>query len=238
MADNPLKAKLEELHSNIKESWTRDCDRVESYIALNDMLKEIATKDSIEEYFSNDEAVITFFLGDFIKEVLYYILKAYTIYGENGDEIGLESLIDIYNLFLKFHKNKKYSAVFELIRGIFNHDSLKHNFFESSYRDDKDSIKKYDYTKFNSQYNSEFISNSTQGKKFEVGDIVDIPIEYEQSRLIDKNCWIRAKIQSVSDKEYTVEFYDGKTTKEKKNKLLGFKYLSVWNKNSRLGLEI
>ena len=216
MADNPLKAKLEELHSNIKESWTRDCDRVESYIALNDMLKEIATKDSIEEYFSNDEAVITFFLGDFIKEVLYYILKAYTIYGENGDEIGLESLINIYNLFLKFHKNKKYSAVFELIRGIFNHDSLKHNFFESSYRDDKDSIKKYDYTKFNSEYNSEFISNSTQDKKFAVGDIVDIPIEYEQSRLIDKNCWIRAKIQSVSDKEYTVEFYDGKTTKEKK----------------------
>ena len=64
-------------------------------------------------------------------------------------------------------------------------------------------------TKFNSKYNSEFMNNSTQDKKFEVGDIVDIPIRYEQFRLIDKKCRIQAKIQSVSDEEYTVEFYYG-----------------------------
>ena len=144
MADNPMKAKLEDMFNNIKESWTRDTDKVEYYIALNDMLKEICTKDSIEEYFSNDEAVITYFTGEFIKESVGYILKAFTLYGQNGDEIGLEVLKNVYNLFLKFHKNKKYNEIFELIRSVFNNDSLKHNFFETSYRDDKDSIKKYD----------------------------------------------------------------------------------------------
>ena len=135
MADNTMKAKLEDMHSNIKESWTRDTDKVEYYIALNDMLKEILTKDSIEEYFSNDEAVITYFTGEFIKEVIDYILRAFTIYGQDGDKIGLEVLMNIYNLFLKFHKNKKYSPIFELIRNIFNNEQVKHNFFETSFYD-------------------------------------------------------------------------------------------------------
>ena len=42
------------------------------------------------------------------------------IYGQDGDKIGLEVLMNIYNLFLKFHKNKKYSPIFELIRNIIN----------------------------------------------------------------------------------------------------------------------
>ena len=225
MADNPMKAKLEDMHSNIKESWTRDTDKVEYYIALNDMLKEILTKDSIEEYFSNDEAVITYFTGEFIKEVIDYILRAFTIYGQDGDKIGLEVLMNIYNLFLKFHKNKKYSPIFELIRNIFNNEQVKHNFFETSYRDDKDSIKKYDYSKFNSQYNSEFQCDDNKEKKFVEGDIVDIPIEYDQSRTIDKYCWLRGKITSVTNEEYVVEYYDGKITKEKK---VGFSDLNIF----------
>ena len=39
MADNPMKAKLEDMHSNIKESWTRDTDKVE-FSGLEDILSE------------------------------------------------------------------------------------------------------------------------------------------------------------------------------------------------------
>ena len=106
MEDNPLKSKLVEICNKIKESWTRDSDEIEYYIAFNDLLKEILTKESIEEYFSNDESLINYFIQDFIKDSLYYILRAFTIFGENGDQIGIEILKNIYNLFLKFHKKK------------------------------------------------------------------------------------------------------------------------------------
>ena len=213
MASESLKPKLEEICNKIKESWTQDSDRVEYYIAFNDMLKEILTKESIEEYFSNNEADINYFLQDFIKESLYYILKAFTIYGENGDQIGLEILINIYNLFLKFHKNKKYSNVFELIRNIFYHNVTKHNFFEGSFKDEKTSIKKYDYSKFNSEYNSDFICDENQKKRFEVGDLVDFPMEYDHCRTIDKYCWVRGRVKSVSDEEYIVEYWNNKQKK-------------------------
>ena len=210
MEDNPLKSKLVEICNKIKESWTRDSDEIEYYIAFNDLLKEILTKESIEEYFSNDESLINYFIQDFIKDSLYYILRAFTIFGENGDQIGIEILKNIYNLFLKFHKNKKYSPLFEQIRTIFQQDSQKHNFFESSHRDDNNPIKKYDYNKFNMVYNSDFISEENQKKKFEIGDVVDIPYEYEQSRTIDKYCWVRGTIKSISDEEYLVELWPNK----------------------------
>ena len=149
MEENSLKQKLEEILNKIKESWTHDSDRIEYYISLNDMLKEILTKESIEEYFSNNETDITYFLQEFIKESLNFILRAFTIYGENGDQIGLEIFENLYKIFLKFHKNKKYAPLFESLRNIFQQNMSKHNFFEGSFKDDKDSIKKYDYSKFN-----------------------------------------------------------------------------------------
>ena len=127
MEENSLKQKLEEILNKIKESWTQDSDRVKYYISFNDILKEILTKESIEEYFSNNEEDIKYFLQEFVKESLYYILKAYTIYGENGDQIGLEILQNLFNLFLKFHKNKKYAPLFDNIRNIFQHNVRGHS---------------------------------------------------------------------------------------------------------------
>ena len=114
MEENSLKQKLEEILNKIKESWTQDSDRVKYYISFNDILKEILTKESIEEYFSNNEEDIKYFLQEFVKESLYYILKAFTIFGENGDQVGIEILTNLYNLFLKFHNNKKYAQIFQL----------------------------------------------------------------------------------------------------------------------------
>jgi hypothetical protein len=207
MEENTLKPKLEEILTKIKESWTQDCDRIKYYIAFNDILKEILTKESIEEYFSNNEEDIKYFLQEFVKESVGYILRAFTIFGENGDQIGLDILQNVFNLFLKFHKNKKYAPLFDNIRNIFQHNISKHNFFEGSYKDDKDSLKKYDYSKFNAEFNSEFVCAESQRKKFEIGDIVDIPIEYDQCRTIDKYCWVRGRIKEISEEEYLVQYY-------------------------------
>ena len=109
--EKSLKQKLNEIKEEIKISWLRDCDKTEYMILLTKMLKEIQAKDSLEEYFSNNEEDLSFFMGDFFKDVLYNILIQPAIYGENGDEIGLELLLNIYKLFQKFHKNKKYAPL-------------------------------------------------------------------------------------------------------------------------------
>ena len=222
MEDSSLKPKLEKILSEIKLSWTYDMDKIEYYIYFNEILKDILSKESIEEYFSNNQDDIIYFLQTFLNESLYYILRAFTIYGENGDQIGLEILLNIFNIFIKFHKNKRYISLFGNIRNIFENDLKRHNFFEGSNKDSKDSIKKYDYFKFNLDYNSEFLKSESQKKKFEVGDIVDIPFEYDQChqyRIIDKFCWIRTRVKEVTEEEYVMECWNNKEQKISLNDL-------------------
>ena len=102
-----LKQTLNEIKEEIKISYFRDYDKTEYMILLTKMLKEIQAKDSLEEYFSNNEEDLSFFMGDCLKDILSNILRQSVIFGENGDEIGLELLLNIYKLFQKFHKNNK-----------------------------------------------------------------------------------------------------------------------------------
>ena len=115
-----LKQTLNEIKEEIKISYFRDCDKTEYMILLTKMLKEMQAKDSLEEYFSNNEEDLSFFMGDYLKDILSNILSQPVIFGENGDEIGLELLLNIYKLFQKFHKNKKYAPLFKNIRKIFD----------------------------------------------------------------------------------------------------------------------
>ena len=46
-------------------------------------------KDSLEEYFSNDEQVLNCFINEFYECVIRNILIQPIIYGENGDEIAI-----------------------------------------------------------------------------------------------------------------------------------------------------
>ena len=73
MEDNPLKSKLVEICNKIKESWTRDSDEIEYYIAFNDLLKEILTKDS-----GNDVYKIIGYHGEYtlnVKKAIRKLLK-------------------------------------------------------------------------------------------------------------------------------------------------------------------
>ena len=207
-----LKEKLEKIVKKIKNSWYNDTDETQYMIMLTKMLKEMLTKDSLEEYFSNDEQVLNFFMNDFYKEVIQNILVQPIIYGENGDEIAMELLLNTYKLFLKFHKNNKYGPLFERIREIF-HSNSHRSYFASDDNKNNNPIKKYDCSKFNEVYNSKFMKSNIS-KSFKVGDEIDFPIDVETSKSIEKKSWVRGRIKEIEDDEYVIEY--GDTNGEKK----------------------
>ena len=143
-----LKDKLKKIGGQIKHSWLKDCDETKYMIQLTKMIEEMLTKETLEEYFSNNEGDLNYFMGDFFQEVLQYLLIQPIIYGQNGDEIGMDLLVHIFKLFLKFHKNKKYAPLFERIRDIF-HSNSSRSFFKSDSNKNDNPIKKYDCAKFN-----------------------------------------------------------------------------------------
>ena len=152
--DVSLLDKLKKIKEEIKHSWYKDCDRTEYMIEFTKMLKEMASKDTLEEYFSNDEQTLTEFKGEILQEIIGNILIQPKIYGDNGEEIALNLLLNLFKLFLKFHKNSNYSTIFERIRYIFHQDHGSNSFFSNHrYEDDE---KKYNYSNFNSQFCSEF----------------------------------------------------------------------------------
>ena len=211
--NNPanLKSKLSKIAEQIKRSWIRDCDETEYMIALTKMLKEMIEKETLEEYFSNDEETLNYFMDDFYKEVIQYILIQPIIYGDNGDEIGLDLLVNTFKLFLKFHKNKKYAKLFEKIREIFNGN--QRSFFKNNDNRNNNPIKKYDFNKFNDVFNGKFVKPK-KTNNFKVGDEVDIPIENESSKSIEKKSWIRGRIKEIENDEYIIEYCED--FKEKK----------------------
>ena len=203
--EKSLKEKLNEIKEEIKTSWLRDCDKTEYMILLTKMLKEMQTKDSLEEYFSNNEEDLSFFMGECLNDILYNILVQPIIFGEKGDEIGLELLLNIYKLFQKFHKNKKYAPLFGNIRQIFDQEK-KHDFFSCTDQRNRNPVKKYNYMEFNKEYNSEYFKKD-KINKFEKGDEVDIPIDNKYSKnYLDKKSWVRGRIKEIKDDEYIIEY--------------------------------
>ena len=81
--------KLKNIKEEIKQSWYKDCDRTKYMIEFTEMLKEMQTKESLEEYFSNDEQTLTEFKGEILQEIIGNILIQPKIYGENGEEVAL-----------------------------------------------------------------------------------------------------------------------------------------------------
>ena len=207
-----LNEKLKKIAGKIKHSWLKDCDETKYMNQLTEMIKEMIMKETLEEYFSNNEDDLNYFMGEFLQEVLQYILIQPIIYGKNGDEIAMELLVNIFKLFLKFHKNKKYAPLFERIRDIF-HSNSHRSFFKSDNNKNDNPIKKYDCSKFNEVYNFEFSKNK-QPKKFEIGDEVDIPIDISSSKSIEKKTWVRGRIKDIEDNEYIIEY--GETYRDKK----------------------
>ena len=208
-SDKNLSKILQHLASEIRISWIRDCDKTDAMTALNNFILNILKKNnSLEEVLNQDEQLLQYFMNDFMNEVISNILNQPIVYGDNGDDIALDLLYNIYRLFLKFHKNKKYSPLFEKIRQILK-EKQGQNFF-SSLNDFKNQIKidnpkkKYNYFKFNHQFCSEFMDKTKENENMlKEGDNIDLLIQYDNSKTqIDKKAWVRGTIKSIDKDKY------------------------------------
>ena len=207
-ADPSILNKLKNIESQIRESWTRDHDKTEYMIELTKLLKEILVKNSIEDYFSNDEKILTYFMDEFMKEILKNILIQRTIIGQNGDEIALELLFNIYKLFLKFHNNSKYSILFERIRYIFNNQGSKFYFNNHHFPVDNNN---FDDIHFNFKFCSDYFKSNLN--RFNIGDEIDFFIENNVQRDIEKYSWVRGRIKDIQNDEYIIEYFDNDSIK-------------------------
>ena len=203
-SDGFLLTFLQNLATEIKLSFMKNCDKTNAMKTLNDFILNILEKDiSLEETFNKDEKILNYFMNEFIADTINFITIQPFIYGRNGDDIALELLYNIYKLFLKYHQNKKYSPLFAKIKLIANNEI---NFF--SIKTDKKPINcnnpKREYTCFN--FNYEFCSDYIKENKkncFKEGDTIDILINNEFSRYdLDKKAWIRGTIKSINKENH------------------------------------
>ena len=105
-----------------------------------------------------------YFIGDFTKEVIEYILRQDIIYGDNGHDLALDMLFHFVKLFFKFHKNKEYSNLFENIRKIFTPSSSY--YIPSPYKEEKNPKKVITYKKFNEEFCEKFKNEKNVPKIF------------------------------------------------------------------------
>ena len=195
--------RLEKIKSVIKASLFEEYDMREKMKEFIQILKDITSKDSIEEYFNNNKELFNYFIDPFLKDNIMILTYNDKIYGEKGLEIALELLFNIFNLFLKFHKNENYTDLFKQIREIFSgHEKLLFNYkFEDG--------KEYDLEYFNSEFCSEFKKAT---KKFEKGEEIDFPYELKSGSDYFKKVWLRGKIEDIKENTYIINFCE----KEKK----------------------
>ena len=201
--------KLESLSCDVKNSWIHDCDETNSMKEIIEIINGIMIMDSIEDYFLNDKNDLNFFMGEFSKVVISNILSQPVIYGEDGDQIGLNLLFHYIKLFMKFHNKKEYSLLFENVRKIFV-DNISKYFFNPKAPKFKKEIsqeKKYGYEIFNDEYSKEFKKDIIPNEEFKVGDKVDVLIRYKKSKSsFDHYAWVRGIIIDIIDNEYVIEY--------------------------------
>ena len=213
-SNNNILQLLQHLGSEIKTSWVRDCDKTDAMKIIINFINKILEKDApLEEFFGQDDSLLDYFMNNFLSEVINNIIIQPVVYGENGDDIALDLLYHIYKLFLKYHKNKKYSSLFARIRDIINIEKSYSQFFAPANegRNQQTKIdnpkKRYNFIHFNHEFCSEFIDkNKEKENTLKVGDNIDLLIKYTKSKtLIDRNAWVRGKIKSIDEENYIIE---------------------------------
>ena len=200
---------LQRIAEEIKMSWVKDQDKTDEMKKLTIFLKQITSKDSLEEYFKNDEKALSYFKNDFIEMVVKNILNQPYVYGKTGDDIALVLLIHIYKLFSQFH-NKDYPKIFEGVRTIFKNSYNNSFFFPQNSINKSGNInekKKYNFDVFNKIFCSDFIDKQKSQPLYNAGDNVDILINYSDCRTsIDQTAWVRGKVKKVEGGLYYIAY--------------------------------
>ena len=205
--------KLFSLKIDIRNSYQYDRDETGSIKEIIEIIKSMLIMASLEEYFSNNQTDLNYFMGEFTKEVIQYTLHQDVIYGDNGHDLALDLLLHFIKLFFKFHKNKEYSTLFENIRKIF--DNSKNYYSPDNFQRDKEkSPKKYNtYKEFNEEFCSKFKKEKKYEEKFKVGDKVDFLLYNEAHYPLEKKIWIRGEIAEIDDENYTIHYPKNSLTK-------------------------
>ena len=199
---------LEILCEEIKQSWIEIKDKTNIMEKIINILKDINSKKSLEEYFDNNEKDLQYFLDTFIQTVMLSILNQPYVQGKNGDDIALELLFQIYLLFSNFHHNKKYYQILQCIRKLFENNSNFSYFFPlNKMKKPKDSLKNCLYKDFNKEFCNDFINKDIPEIIFNVGDNVDILVENNESHyFLDKTAWVRGKIKKIEEGNYFIRY--------------------------------
>ena len=206
--NNELINKLQKSSQEIRLSYLHDIDKTDEMVKIQNFIQNILdSNESIEHNLEDNEETFKYFIGTFLKEVISNITVQNIVYGNNGDEIAVDLLYHIYELFLKFHKNTKYNQLFENIREIIKPESSLPNFFkpyiEQKINNQKIENKKrrYNSSNFNKLFYKDCMDNSKSLENiFKVGDKVDVLIISKKSRQpLDKRAWVRGEIESIDE---------------------------------------
>ena len=196
--------KLESLSLNVRKSWVEDSDQTDSMKEIIEIIDGMLIMTSLEDYFLNNKTDLDYFMGEFSKEVLTYTLNQPVIFGENGDEIGMDLIYHFVKLFMKFHQNKEYAPLFEKIRKIFSKDN-SNSFFnpqERSMRKEINPKKLFTYQQFNEEFCKNFEKEKKSQESFQKGEKVDVLIKNKSHRFsLDKNFWTRGIISDIKEKK-------------------------------------
>ena len=110
--NNELINKLQKSSQEIRLSYLHDIDKTDEMVKIQNFIQNILdSNESIEHNLEDNEETFKYFIGTFLKEVISNITIQNIVYGNNGDEIAVDLLYHIYELFLKFHKNTKYNQL-------------------------------------------------------------------------------------------------------------------------------
>lgn len=155
---------------------------------------------TLEEFFNHNEKELNYFMKDFLDEIVNRILSQSHISGDDGDDIALELLYQIYRIFENFHYNSDYFQAFKIIQIIFN---KKNKFYLPNLKSKNINQKKnITFHKFNSEFCKDFVLKELK-VEFQVGESVDILVKFNSSRsIIDKNVWLRGIIEKIEKGHY------------------------------------
>jgi len=191
--------KLETYAQEIKRGYKNNIDKTYEMKNIRKMLEEVNTKLSLEEYFKNKKEDINFFINDFLNEITSNILAQSYVKGDDGDDIALDILYQIYRLFENFH-DKNYSKLFKIVRQLSNEQN---NFYHpSTTSDNRNQKKSYSLNKFYKDFDIVPIDIL-----FKIGEKVDILVKYYSSQSqIDNNVWLRGQIKKIEKGRYFIEY--------------------------------
>ncbi len=145
-----LRKVLEELEDHIHMSWLKDLDKVKEFLQLETILEDILTKDSLEEFFNNNQSDFEYFINKFSHIVISNILRQPIIFGKNGDDVAFNILVKYLKIFTKYLHINKYFPLFDCIKEVF--ESNKSFYKGALIKREKNEKKYISAEKFNVKY--------------------------------------------------------------------------------------